>query len=55
MSKTRQRQTLFTAMVVVKGLAHAALNYIRLDYIADPTISIYVTFCLEQKEFEPLT
>jgi hypothetical protein len=45
MSKTRQRQRLCAAIVVVKGLPHAALNYIRLDELAASKIIVYVTSC----------
>ena len=43
MFKTRQRQTLCAAIVAVEGLAHAALNYIRVDELAASKIVVYVT------------
>jgi hypothetical protein len=56
LSKTRQRYTFCAAIVFGKGLAHAAFNYIRLDYNIDSTIVIvYVAFRLEQNKFEPAT
>lgn len=51
-SKRGQQFHFQPARIKVKGLAHAALNFIRLDYIVDSTIVIYVAFCFEQNEIE---